>query len=84
MPEEFDRISHAQDLSEEQSDEKADGRTNDEDETTGASPGTAQACDDLGLNSLQANHGRSILSGEIFAVKRKRCVLAVQQMRQYG
>lgn len=25
------------------------------DETTGASPGTAQACDDLGLNSLAAN-----------------------------
>ena len=25
------------------------------DETTGASPGTAQACDDLGLNSLEAN-----------------------------
>ncbi len=25
------------------------------DETTGASPGTAQACDDLGLNSLQVN-----------------------------
>ena len=25
------------------------------DETTGASPGTAQACDDLGLNSLTAN-----------------------------
>ena len=25
------------------------------DETTGASPGTAQACDDLGLNSLKSN-----------------------------
>ena len=25
------------------------------DETTGASPGTAQACNDLGLNSLEAN-----------------------------
>ena len=25
------------------------------DETTGASPGTAQACDELGLNSLAAN-----------------------------
>ena len=25
------------------------------DETTGASPGTAQACDDIGLNSLQVN-----------------------------
>lgn len=25
------------------------------DETTGASPGTAQACDDLGLNSLEKN-----------------------------
>jgi len=25
------------------------------DETTGASPGTAQACTDLGLNSLAAN-----------------------------
>ncbi len=25
------------------------------DATTGASPGTAQACDDLGLNSLSAN-----------------------------
>ena len=28
------------------------------DETTGASPGTAQACDDLGLNSLAANLDR--------------------------
>lgn len=28
------------------------------DETTGASPGTAQACDDLGLNSLEANLAR--------------------------
>ena len=25
------------------------------DETTGASPGTAQACSDLGLNSLESN-----------------------------
>jgi hypothetical protein len=25
------------------------------DETTGASPGTAQACNDLGLNSLEEN-----------------------------
>jgi hypothetical protein len=25
------------------------------DATTGASPGTAQACNDLGLNSLEAN-----------------------------
>ena len=25
------------------------------DEVTGASPGTAQACSDLGLNSLEAN-----------------------------
>lgn len=28
------------------------------DETTGASPGTAQACSDLGLNSLEANLAR--------------------------
>lgn len=28
------------------------------DVTTGASPGTAQACDDLGLNSLEANLAR--------------------------
>lgn len=28
------------------------------DETTGASPGTAQACTDLGLNSLEANLAR--------------------------
>ena len=28
------------------------------DETTGASPGTAQACEDLGLNSLAANLDR--------------------------
>ena len=28
------------------------------DEVTGASPGTAQACDDLGLNSLEANLSR--------------------------
>lgn len=28
------------------------------DETTGASPGTAQACDDLGLNSLASNLDR--------------------------
>jgi len=27
----------------------------DSDATTGASPGTAQACDDLGLNSLEDN-----------------------------
>ena len=27
----------------------------DADETTGASPGTAQACSDLGLNSLESN-----------------------------
>lgn len=30
----------------------------DADATTGASPGTAQACDDLGLNSLEANLAR--------------------------
>lgn len=28
------------------------------DETTGASPGTAQACEDLGLNSLASNLDR--------------------------
>lgn len=28
------------------------------DEVTGASPGTAQACSDLGLNSLESNLGR--------------------------
>lgn len=35
---------------EERSDEASDA-----DEVTGASPGTAQACSDLGLNSLESN-----------------------------
>ncbi|MBQ9041336.1 MAG: hypothetical protein IJ111_00810 [Eggerthellaceae bacterium] len=34
------------------------GREGEADETTGASPGTAQACDDLGLNSLASNLDR--------------------------
>lgn len=38
-------------------DESADDEV-EVDETTGASPGTAQACDDLGLNSLEANLAR--------------------------
>lgn len=33
----------------------ASGPGRDADATTGASPGTAQACDDLGLNSLEEN-----------------------------
>ena len=32
-----------------------EGEEPEADATTGASPGTAQACDDLGLNSLEAN-----------------------------
>lgn len=38
---------------------RQDGKPEDDeleiDEVTGASPGTAQACNDLGLNSLEAN-----------------------------
>lgn len=39
----------------EQPAEPEEGQGQGADETTGASPGTAQACDDLGLNSLAAN-----------------------------
>ena len=41
-------------LAGESPDESSDSE-GDADETTGASPGTAQACTDLGLSSLQSN-----------------------------
>lgn len=39
-------------------DERAAGESLEVDATTGASPGTAKACDELGLNSLEANLSR--------------------------
>lgn len=40
---------------EERQDEELEDDELEIDEVTGASPGTAQACNDLGLNSLEAN-----------------------------
>lgn len=61
----YDKESHASQDGEESSathgaEESGAMRRSDEapvqaDEVTGASPGTAQACEDLGLNSLAAN-----------------------------
>ncbi|MBQ9001824.1 MAG: hypothetical protein IJ087_08235 [Eggerthellaceae bacterium] len=49
-----DKTTHAQDPVDDPDIESA-GDDSAADEETGASPGTAQACNDLGLNSLTAN-----------------------------
>ena len=52
----FDKIAHAQSApADSDPAEQEEAAATAPDETTGASPGTAQACDDLGLNSLEAN-----------------------------
>lgn len=68
MPDQFDKKAGLR--SQEVEDDCADSASNEgpktavsdseaeADETTGASPGTAQACNDLGLNSLEANLAR--------------------------